>query len=156
MMHDISHLLARTARLGVLINLAIPGALALLAYGLRAGVVMDTKSSSLPDSPPIFLILVGFAVLELVGAFVLRRRLLSRQRARTLRHDPSLVEHWLMRSAIIIFALGASPMIYGAAFYLWSGDLRHLALFGIITLLAYRLFRPTEDQLTELLNATDV
>jgi hypothetical protein len=155
MIHDLTHLLARTARLGVLINLAIPAAVALLAYGLRSGADVGTEASSVAGPSLMFLVLVGLAVMELIGAFLLRRRFLSAERVRTIRHDPALVEQWLTRSAMLIFALGASPMVYGAGLYLWSGDLRHLAFFGIITLLAYRLFRPTEDLLSELLDVSD-
>jgi hypothetical protein len=155
MIHDITHLLARTARLGVLINLAIPAALALLVYGLRHGAGVGAEASSVAGPSLVFLVLVGLAVLELIGAFLLRRRFLCPERVRTIRHDPTLVEQWLTRSAMLVFALGASPMLYGAGLYLWSGDTRHLAFFGIITLLAYRLLRPTQDLLSELLDVSD-
>jgi hypothetical protein len=154
MIHDLDRLVARAVRLGLLINLLIPAGVAALAFGLRESGV-GPQDPSLAEGPSVvFVVLVAVAVGDLVAAFLLRRRLFSPEQVRSIRHDPSQVEHWLVRASAIVFVIGASPMVCGAILYMLSGDIRHLAFFGIITLLAYRLFRPTKDLLEEVLNGS--
>ncbi len=153
-MHDFDHLIGRAMRIGVWINLAGPAILAGIAYALNQSGTIQPNPDLESGQSVLFFALVGVAISELVAAFVMRRVLFAPQRARPIRHDPALVESWVVRSSIVIFALGASPMIYGVILYLLSGDLRQLALFGIVSLLAYRLFRPTRDLLEEALQET--
>lgn len=147
MIHDIDHLVGRAMRLGVWINIVAPAILATIAYLLFDSGTIQPNADMAEGQTVLFFALVGVAISELVVAFVMRRILFSPERAKPIRHDPALVELWVVRSSIVIFALGASPMAYGVILFFLSGDLRHLALFGIVCLLAYRLFRPTKDLL---------
>jgi len=128
--------------------------LAGIAYALFASGTIQPSPDFTDGQSVLFFALVGVALSELVAAFVMRRILFSPERARPIRHDPVLVEQWVIRSSIIVFALGASPVAYGVVLFLLSGDLRQLALFGIVCLLAYRLFRPTRDLLEAALQET--
>jgi hypothetical protein len=152
--HDLDHLVGRAMRLGVWINLIGPAMIAAVAYGLHESGTIQDSADFAEGQSVLFFALVVVAVGELVAAFVLRRLLFSPERARPIRHDPALTEQWVIRSSTIIFALGASPMVYGAILFLLSGDLRQLALFGIICMLAYRLLRPTRDLLESALDET--
>ncbi len=154
MIHDLDHLVGRAMRLGVWINLVGPAMIAAVAYALHESGTIQATPDFAEGRPILFFALVVVAISELVAAFVLRRLLFSPERTRAIRHDPALVEQWAMRSSTVIFALGASPIAYGAVLYLLSGDMRQLALFGIICLLAYRLFRPTKDLFESALDET--
>lgn len=154
MIHDLDHLLARATRLGVWINVIGPALIAAIAYALAASGTIQANPDFAEGRSVLFFALVGAAISELVAAFVLRRILFSPDRARPIRHDPELVEQWVIRSSIVIFALGAAPIAYGAVLFLLTGDTRQLALFGIICLLAYRLFRPSRDLLETALQET--
>ena len=152
MIHDLDHLVGRAMRLGVWIGLIGPAMIAAVAYGLHESGTIQASSDFTEGQPVLFFALVAVAIGELVAVFVLRRLMFSPERARPIRHDPVLVEQWAIRSSTIVFALGASPIACGAVLFLLSGDLRQLALFGIICLLAYRLFRPTRDLLESALD----
>lgn len=151
MQPDPQRLAERAARLGMLINIMLPALVAILAYAAHAAHLMEPVESFTSDPPILFIALGAVAISELVAAFIIRRVLFSRERAAAVRDDAVKAEQWVLRSSLIIFVLGASPMIYGAILYLLSGDLRQLAFFGIITLVAYRLFRPTADLIEEAL-----
>jgi hypothetical protein len=155
MIHDLEHLVNRTVRLGLIINLLAPATLAAVAFTLHEIGIVPTVPSLEQGPSILFFVLGALAISELIAAFVLRRALFSQARVRPIRDDPTLVEQWLVRSSIVIFAVGASPMVYGAVLYLLSGDTGQLAFFGIITLLAYRLFRPSKALLEELLEAAE-
>ena len=152
MIHDLDHLVGRTTRLGILINILTPGVIAAIVFVLVESEIVHPNPEFADRQPVLFFADVAVALGELVAAFVLRRILFSPDRARPIRHDSSLVEQWVQRSSVVIFALGATPLVYGAILYLLSGDIRQLALFGIISLLAYRLFRPTRHLLEGALN----
>lgn len=154
MIHDIDHLVNRAMRLGVWINIVAPAMLAAVAYLLYDSGTVQPNTSLIEGQSVLFFVFVGVAISELVAAFVMRRILFSPERARPIRHDPALVELWVIRSSIILFALGGSPIAYGIVLFLLTGDTRQLALFGIVCLLAYRLFRPTKDLLEAALQDT--
>jgi hypothetical protein len=152
MIHDLDHLIAKAMRLGLWINVIGPAAIAALAYLLHESGTVPTSPEFEYGQPALSYVLVVVAIGELITAFVLRRIFFSADRTRPIRHDPELVEQWLLRSLGVIFALGAAPVAYGAVLFLLSGDIRQLALFGIVSLLAYRLFRPTKDLLESALD----
>ncbi|MBD3299039.1 MAG: hypothetical protein GF341_10320 [candidate division Zixibacteria bacterium] len=139
----------------MVINLMLPAGIALLAYAIHASRLIPTWEMATASPPILFLVCGALALGELVAAFILKRQFFSQQRVAPIRHDPAAIDQWLLKSSIIIYALGASPMIYGSILYILSGDLRQLAFFGIITMLSYRLFHPTTDQLEEILKAPE-
>ena len=139
-------------KLGLMINIIAPGVIAAVIFALVELEIVQPNPEFMAGQPVLFFAFVAVALGELVAAFVMRRILFSPDRARPIRHDSRLVEHWVRQSSIVIFALGGSPLIYGAILYLLSGDIAQLAIFGIISLLAYRLFRPTRDLLEGALN----
>lgn len=144
---DSQQLAERAARLGMVINILLPAVVAIVAYAVHAAKLVSPIESFTSDPPIIFMVFGAVALSELVVAYFMRRALFSRHRTTAIRDDATKVEQWVMRSSLVIFAIGASPMIYGAVLYLLSGDIRQLAFFGIVTLLAYRLFRPTPELL---------
>jgi len=150
---DSQQLAERAARLGMLINIMLPAVVAIAVYALHAAKLVAPIESFSTDPPIVFIVFGAVAISELIAAYVLRRILFSRQRAESIRDDAAKVEQWVMRSSLVIFVIGASPMFYGAILYLLSGDIRQLAFFGIVTLLAYRLFRPTADLIDTALQA---
>ncbi len=139
----------------MVVNLMLPAGIALLAFAIHASRLVPTWDMATASPPVPFLVCGALALGELVAAFILRRQFFTRQRVEPIRHDPAAIDQWLLKSSIIIYALGASPIIYGSILYILSGDIRQLAFFGMITLLAYRLFHPTADQLEDILKAPE-
>lgn len=141
--------------MGMVINVMLPAGIALLAYAIHASGMIPTWEMATSSPPVVFLVCGALALGELLAAFIMKKRLFSRDRVAAIQNDAVAIDQWLLRSSIIVYALGASPMIYGSVLYILSGDLRQLAFFGMITLLAYRLFHPSADQLEELFRETE-
>lgn len=156
MIPDPRKLSDRASRVGMVINVMLPAGIALLAYAIHASGMVQVWAPATASPPVLFLICGAMALSELLAAFIMKKRLFSRERVMPIRKDPAALDRWLLRSSIIVYALGASPMVYGSVLYVLSGDLGQLAFFGIVTLLAYRLFRPTADQLEELLRDKEI
>lgn len=143
---------AKAARLGLIINLAAPFGVAMIALILvQSGAVRPAMDFR--ESPLLFYVLGAVAISELAAGYFIRRIFFSPQKARELAGDPFKVEQWVLRSSIILFALGASPIIYGVVLYILGGDLKQLAFFAIISLVGYRLLRPTAGFLDEFIAA---
>lgn len=149
---NIDYLVQRATRLGILLNVGLPALFAAVAVALRESGVLALPKELPAPLQPLFYVLGGVALMELAAAYFLRRLFFSPARVAPFCHDPVQIEQWIMRSAFVIFALGASPIVYGVVLYLLGGDLRQLAFFGIVTLLAYRLLRPTADMIEDTLN----
>jgi hypothetical protein len=138
--------------MGLLINLAGPFGVAMIAILLiQTGTV--EPAMNFIESPLLFYVLGGVAIMELAAGHFVRRTLFSVSKAREVAHDPAKTEQWVLRSSIVLFALGASPMFYGVVVYLLGGEISQLAFFGILTLVGYRLLRPTSSLLEETLAA---
>ena len=155
MIGDAEHLAERSARLGVLINLAAPGLIVAVAVVLREGGFIPLPEGPSASVGVLFCVLGAVALLELVAGFVVRRTLFAPGCIAPFCHDARQAEQWVVRSSMVVFALGASPIIYGVVVYFLGGDLRHLAFFGMVTLLAYRLLRPTVNLIDETLNSAE-
>jgi hypothetical protein len=155
MIHDPQKLAEQSARIGMVINLMLPAGVALLAYAIEAAELAPKWEMAQADPPIIFFLFGALAISELAAAFIIRKKFFARDHVAPFRNDGRAVEQWLMRSSIIVFALGAAPMLYGAVLYIVSGELRQFAFFGIVTLLAYRLFRPSADLLEEILQTSE-
>ena len=147
---DHAKLAERASRMGMVVNVMLPASIAMLAYAVHASGMVAPWEMATANPPILFIVIGALALGEMVAAFVLKRMLFSRARVAPIRHDSAAIDQWLVKSSLIIYALGASPMIYGAILYVFSGDLRQLAFFGIVSLLAYRLFHPTAGQLKEI------
>jgi hypothetical protein len=149
----VEHLAQRAGRIGILINLVVPALIVAVAVALRGGKLVALPEQLSPALQPLFYVLGATALMELVAAYVLRRVFFAPNRIAPFCHDSGQVEQWVVRSSAVVSALGASPAVYGVVIYLLGGDLRQLAFFGMITLLAYRLLRPTVDLVDETLNS---
>ncbi|MBI5867769.1 MAG: hypothetical protein HZB43_05690 [candidate division Zixibacteria bacterium] len=147
------HLADRATRMGILVNLGIPALTVAVAVLLREGHLLGLPEAMPEFLQPLFYILGGVALMELAAAYLLRRLFFSPARVAPFCHDPNQIELWVVRSSFVIFAMGASPIVYGVVVYLIGGDLRQLAFFGLLTLLAYRLLRPTGDLIDETLES---
>jgi hypothetical protein len=155
MIGDTEHLAERSARIGILINLAAPALIVAVAVTLRESGLVPLPEGQSALTSLLFYVLGGVALMELAAGFVVRRTLFTPRRVASFRCDARLVEQWVVRSSTVVFALGASPIIYGVVVYFLGGDLRHLAFFGMVTLLAYRLLRPTADLIADALNLAE-
>ncbi len=147
------HLADRATRIGILVNLGFPALIVAVAVLLREGRLLRLPEAMPEFLQPLFYILGAVALMELAAAYFLRRLFFSPARVAPFCHDPIQIEQWVVRSSFVIFALGASPIVYGVVVYLIGGDLRQLAFFGLLTLLAYRLLRPTGDLIDETLES---
>ena len=155
MIADVEYLTGKAARLGLMVNVGVPAIVVITAIALRQGGAIPSNGDPPEWLPLLFYIMGAVAVADLAVAYFVRRFLFASNRLAVARNDPAQLEELVSRSLLIIFALGASPMVYGVVVYLLGGDLQQLAFFGILTLLGYRFLRPTADFLQGALGMTE-
>jgi len=149
--HDCERLAERAAQRGVIINLLLPGVLVLLAFVVRRNGIGTDESAAPEWQPLLFYVFLALGVADLFAAFALRRTLLAPMRLRAVLADAPAAERLIMNAATVAFALGASPMVYGIVLYLLGGDMQQVAVFAIVSLLAFRLLRPSAGFLEKAL-----
>ncbi|HUU44905.1 MAG TPA: hypothetical protein VM118_04160 [Acidobacteriota bacterium] len=132
----------RVVRRGTLINMVGPLLLVVAAYVARqAGLGLD-ESQRPAIYPTLLYLFVAVGVADLAAAFFLRRSLFARSRFAGANLTPQATEAMVLRSATIIFAVGASPIVYGVVLFLLGGAIREVVYFALLNLLALRLLRP--------------
>lgn len=145
---------AKATRIGLFINLGGPFALALAAILLvESGTIRP--SMNFVETPLIFYVLGAVAIMELAAGHFVRKALFAPSKAREVMGDARKAEQWVVRSSIVLFALGASPMFYGVVVFTLGGEMTQLAFFGILTLAGYRLLRPSASFLEETFTAAE-
>jgi hypothetical protein len=143
--HDFAHLAGEALKRGLLICAVAPMLLFIAAHVLRSTGLGIAEADRAPNEQLLFYGLLVIGVADLAAAFVLRRVLFAPNRLRTVVNDSAAFRRQTLTAATILFALGASPMVYGVVLYLLGGDLRQLAAFAILDLVAFRLLRPSPD-----------
>ena len=145
----------RVIRRGVLVNMVAPLMLVVAAH-LARGAGLGLDESQRPEIYPTLLyVLVAVGVADLAAAFVLRRSLFARSRFAGASLTPEAIEAMVMRSATIVFAVGASPIVYGVVLYLLGGEIREVAYFALLNLLSLRLLRPDAAYLEGVIGQPD-
>jgi len=151
---NLGELEAKATRIGLFINLGGPFAIALVAILLmETGTIRP--SMNFVESPLIFYVLGAVAIMELGAGHFVRKALFAPSKAREVMADALKTEQWVVRSSIVLFALGASPMFYGVVVYILGGETTQLAFFGILTLAGYRLLRPSTSFLEDIFTAAE-
>ncbi len=149
--HDWDSLRATIARRGVLINILVPFLLLAVGYLFR-------KLGMLPEFPTLdesahnllLYILGAVAVGEIAVAFYLRKILFQPARFMATNRSFAAFAEICANNVITVFALGASPSIYGFVLYALGGTIEQFIFFILIALIAYRAVRPDKELLEKL------
>lgn len=150
--HDVSGLADRLLMLTLVINLVMPGFLFLLVYILRVTEIMPpTALVSAETLQILFYALLCVAVSEVVVAFVIKKTFFSPEKVRPALADSAVFTKLVTGGSITLAALGAASMIYGVMLYILGLGVPRVALFALIALVHFRLFRPTADFLRALI-----
>jgi hypothetical protein len=137
----------RAMMLGLVLNLLLPAVIVAIGYFLRR--IMDAESETAimdPESLQIlFFALLLVAVSEIPVVLFLKKLLLkplpSNQAADA--DVPSVT--FVISRFVLLYAVALSPSIYGLVYYLLGGEFRFFVLFGVISLLIFRLARPSQE-----------
>lgn len=155
--HDVANLGDRLLKLTLLINIALPAALFVVVYILRSMKLIPAQALVPIETLRIlFFALVFVAVTELVTSFIVKKALFAPDKIRTVLHDLPGFAKLATGATITLAALGASAMMYGIVLYILGEDLTKVALFGLIALVHFRLFRPTAEFLRQTLDRAEM
>jgi hypothetical protein len=150
--HDVSGLADRLLKLTLVINLVLPGIAFLIVYVLRAMEMLPmSELISSATLQLLFYALLFVAVSEVAVAFILKKAIFSPEKVRPTLDDAAAFTKLVTGGSITLAALGAASMIYGVVLYLLGMDATKVALFALIALIHFRLFRPTAEFLRSLI-----
>jgi hypothetical protein len=93
----------------------------------------------------LFFALLFVAVSEVAVAFLLKKLFFSPDKVRPTLHDPAAFAKLATGGSIALAALGAASMIYGIILLILGMEITRVALFALISLVHFRLFRSTSD-----------
>lgn len=150
--HD--HLIWRITQRGGLINLIVPFGLVALVYVAREIGIGMNPSARPASYTTLLYIAMALGLAELAAAFVIRRNLFTPARFESTAQSRPATEAAILKSATTVFIVGASPILYGVALYLLGGEIREVAYFGLLNLVAYRGLRPDTDLIRKVLGDT--
>jgi len=150
--HDISGLADRLLKITLAINLAMPAFLFLFAYLLRSMEILPVGGLVPAEALQIiFFALLFVAVSEVAVAFVLKKMFFSPERVRPTLDNPDAFAKLVTGGSVALAALGAASMIYGIILFILGMDMGRIALFALISMVHFRLFRPTSDFLRSVI-----
>jgi len=90
------------------------------------------------------------AVGDIAMAFYLRKILFGPSRFAVTNRSFASFAKICANNVITIFALGASPSLYGFVLYALGGTIEQFIFFILISLIAYRAVRPNKEYLEKL------
>lgn len=144
--HDFNGLADRLLKITLLINLAMPGFLFLVAYLLRSMELLPKSGLVTGEIIQIlFFALLFVAVSEVAVAYVLKKSLFAPDKVRPTLHDQAAFAKLATGGSITLAALGAASMVYGVILLILGMEITRVALFALASLVHFRLFRPTPD-----------
>ncbi len=150
--HDIDGLADRLLKITLVINLAMPGLLFLCAYLLRSMEILPVGGLIPAETLQIvFFALLFVAVSEVAVAFVLKKMFFSPERVQPTLNDTDAFAKLVTGGSITLAALGAASMVYGVILFILGMDITRIALFALISMVHFRLFRPTSDFLRSVI-----
>jgi hypothetical protein len=143
----------RITKLGLLIHLIVPVLIVVAAYILRQQG-MGVEPAARGDSYMFILfVLLAVALSEPIVAFFLRRLLLAPEKVRSLIGQRAALEALFVRTFLIVFCIGATPIVYGVVLLFLGGQITDVVGFALITLVSYRLLRPDAEFLVGVVKA---
>lgn len=144
--HDVTGLADRLLKITLAINLVVPGLLFLCVYLLRSMDVLPQSELVTAEILQIlFFALLFVAISEVAVAFVLKKSFFAPDKVRPTLHDPAAFAKLATSGSVALAALGAASMIYGVVLLILGMEITRVALFALISLIHFRLFRPTSD-----------
>lgn len=150
--HDIDGLASRLLKQSLFINVLAPAFFFLVAYLVRAGGILP--ATPLVDSGVLqilFYALLFVAVSEIGVAYVIKKTLFAPDKVRAALADPNAFTKLVTGGTITLAAIGATSIMYGIVLYLLGMEVTQFALFALIAMLHFRLFRPNADFLRSLI-----
>lgn len=130
---------------GLLLNVFLPAIFVILGLYLRSkGVGMNP----IKGLDFLFMILLLVSATEIFFVFFFRKKFfLSANQLDDKAKVKTGTEEDFIRYSLVLFSLCLSPTIYGFVYYLLGGTLEWFVIFACITLICFRFFKPSLEQM---------
>jgi len=135
--------------LGLLMNVFLPAVLVVFGLYLRSKGV---GTNSIKSLDLLLIILLFVSATEVFFVFFFRRKFfLGKSHSKDETTKPTRTEDDFIRYSLILFSLCLSPTIYGFVYYLLGGTLEWFIIFACITLICFRFFKPSLEQVRKFI-----
>jgi len=142
----------RVTKLGLILNLVVPALIVLGGIGLRNvmefGAMVDEASLQ-----AVFWALVVVAAGDLGAVMFLKTKMLRPPMPELEGKEPVAAVEFVVMRYLVIFVIALSPAVMGLVYFMLGGTVEDFVLFGVISLLIYRLVRPKREFFDSLFGA---
>jgi hypothetical protein len=137
----------RAIYLGLIFNLLTPIALLVLGFLIKRAMVTGGGGWAVTAETLqiLFWTLLVVGLSELGVALYLKKILFRPGMPELREREPQAAVRFLLSRFVVLFALAMTPAVYGFVYYLMGGTFQHFVLFGLISLVIYRIVRPTQE-----------
>ena len=143
----------RSLYLGMIMNVFVPAILVIVGIFLRSKGIGTSPIKSLDL---MLIILLAVSASEVFFVIFFRKKFFlngnGQKENATIKTG---TEDDFIRYSLIIFSLCLSPTIYGLVYYLLGGTLQWFVVFVCITLICFRFFRPSLEQVKRYIRYED-
>jgi hypothetical protein len=150
---DLESLHFKAVYLGIIMNVFVPALLVILGIFLQSRGIGTKPIKSLNL---MLIILLIVSVTEVFFVFFFRKKFFlggNQQKERASIRTGT--EDDFIRYSLIIFSMCLSPTIYGFVYYLLGGTLQWFVVFACITLICFRFFKPSLEQVRKFVRYED-
>ena len=134
-------------------NVFVPAILVILGIFLRSKGIGTSPIKSLDL---MLIILLAVSASEVFFVIFFRKKFfLDENQAKEKASTKTGTEDDFIRYTLIIFSLCLSPTIYGFVYYLLGGTLEWFVVFACITLICFRFFKPSLEQVKRYIRYED-
>ena len=134
----------KVMRLGLIMNLVVPALMVLGGMGLR-NVMSLEPMCDIPSLRLIFWVLIVMSGGDLGAVMFLRKKMLQPNMTELEGMEPAQAIDFVMMRYMVFYVIALSPTALGLVYFMLGGLLEDFVLFGVISLLIYRLVRPKRD-----------
>ena len=143
----------KTIYMGLILNMLLPIVVILAGLGVRHFVQGGAAEPVTDQTRIIFYALLFVAVSE-IGVTIFLKKLFLKPLSTTEAPPASIPTIAFIQSRyLILFNLAFAPTIYGFVWYFLGGELQEFVLFAVISLIIFRLVRPSADFFYSLFGA---
>ena len=139
--------------MGLILNMLLPIVVILAGLGVRH-FVQGGEAGPVTDQTRIMFYALLFVAVSEIGVTIFLKKLFLKPLPTTGEPSESIPTIAFIQSRyLILYNLAFAPAIYGFVWYFLGGELKEFVLFAVISLIMFRLVRPSADFFYSLFGA---
>jgi len=146
----------RAIQLGLAMNLLAPVLIFVAGVWMQKAMAGSEMPATM-DATTLRVLFWAFLVVsagDLAAVLFIRKRFLQPRMKEIVEREPAAAIGLVLSRYIVMYAIALSPSVLGLVYYMLGGSVEDFVLFGVLTLLIYRLVRPKQEFFYSLFGAS--